>query len=48
MAHITVVSREIDDCDMKTVLKQAEMISPVWLAGKHNVDVALANDIRPD
>ena len=37
--HVTVTGNGISAADMETVLHQAELISPVWLAIKGNVEV---------
>lgn len=37
--HVNVKSNDVTEADMQAVLKQAEAISPVWLAIKNNVAV---------
>ncbi len=37
--HVTVAGNGISKADMEAVLHQAELISPVWLAIKGNVEV---------
>ncbi len=37
--HVTVAGNGISAADMESVLHQAELISPVWLAIKGNVEV---------
>lgn len=37
--HVSIKSDDVTEADMQTVLKQAEAISPVWLAIKNNVTV---------
>ena len=37
--HICIESEDITDTDMENVIKQAEAISPVWLAVKNNITV---------
>ena len=46
--HIELTSRDITADDMDWVLKQAEAISPVWLAIKGNVVVETSYQILPD
>ncbi len=37
--HVEIDSADTTDADMQTVLRQAEQISPVWLALRNNVSV---------
>ena len=46
--HIELTSRDITADDMDWVLKQAEAISPVWLAIKGNVAIETSYQILPD
>ena len=46
--HIELTSRDITADDMDWVLRQAEAISPVWLAIKGNVAVETSYQILPD
>jgi uncharacterized OsmC-like protein len=46
--HVTIESEDIAAADMDAVLRQAEQISPVWIAIKNNVAVeATYNLIQP-
>ena len=40
--HLQIESEDITSTDMEDVIKQAEAISPVWLAVKNNVTVQTA------
>ena len=46
--HIELASRDITADDMDWVLRQAEAISPVWLAIKGNVAIETSYQILPD
>ena len=37
--HVNIKSDDVTEADMQAVLKQAEVLSPVWLAIKNNVSV---------
>lgn len=43
--HILLQSEDITAADMEMVIKQAESISPVWLAVKNNVTVEITFEI---
>lgn len=43
--HIRIASEDITAEDMDAVIRQAEMISPVWLAVKNNVDVKITYEL---
>lgn len=44
--HVSVAGDGITDSDMESILRQAELISPVWLAIKGNVEVETSFEIR--
>jgi len=44
--HVCVAGDGISNSDMEAVLHQAELISPVWLAIKGNVEVETSFEIR--
>ncbi len=46
--HIDITSDDITADDMEWVLKQAEAISPVWIAIQGNVSVETSYQILPD
>lgn len=46
LLHVTVAGNGISAADMDAVLHQAELISPVWLAIKGNVEVETSFEIR--
>ena len=43
--HLQIKSEDITSTDMEDVIKQAEAISPVWLAVKNNVTVHTAFEL---
>jgi len=44
--HAQIESGDITNADMETVLRQAEQISPVWIAIRNNVSVETRYTIR--
>ncbi len=44
--HISIESEDIIDSDLALTVKQAETISPVWLAIKNNVTVNVTYEIK--
>ena len=44
--HVSVTSGDVTQEDMQTVLRQAEAISPVWLAIQNNVSVKTSFELR--
>lgn len=44
--HICIESEDITDTDMETVIKQAEVVSPVWQAVKNNITVKTTFEIK--
>lgn len=43
--HIQIESGDITDTDMEDAIKQAEAISPVWLAVKNNITVEITFEL---
>ena len=44
--HISLESGDVSPADMDAVLRQAEQISPVWIAIKNNVSVETSYEIK--
>ena len=44
--HICIESEDVTGADMENVIKQAEAISPVWLAVKNNIIVETTFELR--
>ncbi len=43
--HICIESEDIKRTDMENAIKQAETISPVWLAVKNNITVVITSEL---